>query len=853
LAKPELIQQAPAITSAASLAAWLPEAMKEKPVGVETAGWLRACTIATLGGGAPRELAYPLLEALLNDAAARGLTVDQQLAALDDAALLALDLRDGQSMQMGILTRYVQIGVRAAGELIDGGRPWSLVRSHYHAVPAVTWMQLPTDLSRAIRWELISDAYRQVPDETLDFVARLRFYQPQRDAAVSGLSEWVESLAMRQRPQRGGGEAVGRLKDAWREPLVEELSKEAYNALTELRAVLDSQAWDDAAQLVTSLDRESTSGVAPYVSDRALLTSLPVAVQLTLEDYPQLRQSLGNKFEALARLRIAQAINVGNAATIELATVQFAGTPAAADAHRWLGDQALVAGHFARAVTQYERARAAAPAASSEISPRIRLAAAMLGRDAEEPVTKTVRFGDVSMSPAQFEALVAEMRARETSSPAASQSGTPPPVSPPSHFKSHVRSRLDGAVGERPQEEVGRRTNSLRVPWADRQIATTVAGDVMYVSNHFQVAAYKLSTGERLWQSQAPPGQPQRAQEFAMIPMRPLVAGERIFVRLLYSPNPQLVCIDRSSGKLLWTAESHDREFLVSDPVLIEGQLVALSIAIQPDQQGLLRHCTLDPQTGELLRQRDLVQLRNTWGTRACCELVELEDGLAAVLGGVSLATDAVGQLRWVRTHISLPAEEDPRWVMQTYQKPLLNDGRLYVAQPGVRSVDCLAAATGRRFWSAVLPEVVGVVGRAGDKLIVRTESDVRGLDLASGQTQWRYAADNVYTFQLTDDQRLLIASREPAPDEADRWRVRLTWLHPSDGKPAATTALAALAESDPRLGPLVPYKDRVFTFFGRGQHDPTRDLIELVPAGEAEPAPTNADAWHARLQAAPR
>jgi hypothetical protein len=51
-----------------------------------------------------------------------------------------------------------------------------------------------------------------------------------------------------------------------------------------------------------------------------------------------------------------------------------------------------------------------------------------------------------------------------------------------------------------------------------------------------------------------------------------------------------------------------------------------------------------------------------------------------------------------------------------------------------------------------------------------------------------------------------------------------------------------------------VPYKDRVFTFFGRGQHDPNRDVVELVPAGDAEPALTPqyvSDPWRQRIPSA--
>ena len=119
--------------------------------------------------GAPRELAYSLLEALLDDAAERGLSPESQLAALDDAMLMALDLRDGQAMRVGILSRYAELGLRAADQSDQSkaaAGAWSSVRPHYQAAPVMTQMQLPTDLSRVVRWELISDAYRGGADAT---------------------------------------------------------------------------------------------------------------------------------------------------------------------------------------------------------------------------------------------------------------------------------------------------------------------------------------------------------------------------------------------------------------------------------------------------------------------------------------------------------------------------------------------------------------------------------------------------------------------------------------------------------------------------------------------------------------
>ena len=173
----------------------------------------------------------------------------------------------------------------------------------------------------------------------------------------------------------------------------------------------------------------------------------------------------------------------------------------------------------------------------------------------------------------------------------------------------------------------------------------------------------------------------------------------------------------------------------------------------------------------------------------------------------------------------------------------------MFIAQPGVRSVECLDVATGKRNWSAVLPEVVGLIGLAQGRLIARTETDVRALDPVTGQTQWRYPAAEAHSFQLADDGGILLALREQLPNQ--QWQTRLTWLDPATGLATATTPLPTLVDPDPRLGPLVAYMDRLFTFFGRGQHDPNRDVVELIPKGEAErpvPATIAADPWRQRI-----
>ena len=841
--------RAVAHTSAPSLGVWMADVLAKKPAEIASPDWLRACAVNTLAAAAPRELAYPLLEALLDDMAGRDLTIDQRLAALDDALLLCWDLRDNAALRVGILHRIWNVGLAQADA--TGAMAWSSVRPALQSAAIHTHLVGPLELERSVRAETIQRAYAPQSDDTQQYVRTLRLFQQQR---YSPLVDWLESLSARESAASPSGEGLTKIKDGWRDALIEELSKETYDTTTEIQAVLESEAWAEAARLITSVDAEAAPGVAPYIKDRMLLASLPVAVRLTLDDYPQVREALGDSFGPLARLRVGQAIAAGDAATVEMATVQFAGTDAAAEAHQWLGDRALASGWFQRAIAEYRRAIGMIPSLRGPIEPRIRLAAAMLGRDEGSPVMQPVQFNEISMSPAEFEALVTEMRGRGNAGSLAASAVAPAPPALPAakRYTAEVRSRLDGPIGDRPQEEVGdRRTNQFRVPWADRQLATVVEGDVMYVSNRFQIAAYNLTNGQRMWQSQPPPGPIQRSQEWAMIAMQPLVAGNRIFARQLYSNNPLLACWDKPSGKLLWSAEAPASEFFVSDPVIVQGQLGVLSVLVQTGQLGLMRWNLLDPETGEVQLQRDLVRLRNTWGKRTCCEVAALDDSVVAVLGGITLSVDWSGRLRWVRKHVAVPAEEDPRWVLQRYVRPLVQDGRMYVSQPGVRTVDCLDPGTGRQHWSVVLPEVVGIVGYSTGNLILRTEADLRALDPGNGATLWRYPSPELHSFQLVDESSLLLAARERSPTNQDQWLTRLTWLDAARGEPTATCLVANLVDVDPRLGPLVPYKDRIFTFFGRGQHDPNRDVVELVPAGDAErPLPPSlaSDPWLVRI-----
>jgi outer membrane protein assembly factor BamB len=558
-----------------------------------------------------------------------------------------------------------------------------------------------------------------------------------------------------------------------------------------------------------------------------LLVSLATAIRLAREDYPAVAQALTEKCEAIGKLRVASAASEADRPALELATAQFAGS-SAAKAHQWLADEALMRGQFSRALFHYGQSEHSDASLKSEIAPRIRLAAAMLGRDEYSLPNETVEFGKNSLSKAEFQRLVLDMWLRAAEHPLAPRPSAAGRVPAPARYKAIVRGAFDGPAGEQPQDDLGRRTIKLGVPWVDRQLATAMDDDTLYISNRFQVSSFDLNSGERRWQSEQPPGAMQRSQEWGLIPMRPLVVGERIFVRLLYSSSPQLVCLEKRSGKIVWTGETREQEFLVGDPLMVDGRLISLAVAIGPDQQGTLRLQEFEPRSGEIVRFRDLVRLRSSWGSRACCQAVFDDDRLIVALGGVVVSTDIEGDVDWIRKQNVTSAESDPRWVVQTFQPPVVADGRAFIAQPGVKSVDCLDAVTGRMLWSASPPGLVGLVGLAGECVVVRTETSLCGLDLRDGSSRWTASAHDVFSNQLLDKDYVLFASRETVGGKKNESQVKLTWLSVKDGAAVSSCVVAKLGETDPQLGPLIARGERLFGLFGRGARERTRDLVEF-------------------------
>jgi hypothetical protein len=194
----------------------------------------------------------------------------------------------------------------------------------------------------------------------------------------------------------------------------------------------------------------------PDAKDSRLLVSLPAAVSLAMREYPKLRQTMSEQFGARGRLRVRQAIAEGDLTALEAATMQFCGTEAASEAHLWLGDRSLAAGDFLHAIGQYRQALDGKLPAML-VQPRLRLAAAMLGREEGKPVATPVSFNGLELKADEFEALVEEMLARGDSAemsmsmPDDASSG-PIAAPPPGSYEPKRWAEFSGDLGRESQQ-----------------------------------------------------------------------------------------------------------------------------------------------------------------------------------------------------------------------------------------------------------------------------------------------------------------------------------------------------------------------------------------------------------------
>lgn len=901
LADPQLLSQVDIAAfeplNVLDIGAWFQKVTRLQPKDVAFADWRRACAVATLRVRPRAPLGIFLLNGLLADGAfSDEANVAAQPASawklLSEVSQLVSPLDSNRALQLQQLAHEVarqQVVAKiesndAAVDDGDGPVPTkgtivSRTASGLLNIPMQTNQASALTAQAAARLEIVSLLQSNQHERAQRLVDNIVFWNsnahPSRDW-WSQVDPIYPTLAWAELRSHDGGDSEVQtarlaLPRRWktpltpeRHPLAQPVSKEAYNVMAEFQAAIDGAAFQDACQVISSAGSAHLIGLLPDSRDDQLLVSFPNAVAMAMDRYPELRQQMNERFGAIGRLRVRQAIENGDYRQVEAATIQFFGTPAAAESDLWLGDRAMSAGDFAQARSFFERAisgfRMNSQIETSEAAAamtRLQIVTALLGLNTPgeevKPLTRSVSLGSQQLSPQQFASLVKEISESQSQQSSASDSSLQSSDAPDGRFntpriplpvlhKLENRSRWEGDLGE----HVGR-SAPADTDWVSRQLAWTIVGDRAYLNNRFQIRCLDLTNASTKWNQQLG-GDHGSAHHWPMLAMRPLVSGDALFCRRLTKKGTELVCCQVSDGNIRW--KQPYEQLLVSDPFLLRGHLQILSTNQSTIGPTVLNLLTVHRETGAILSTVPVLKLFDAWqNSSMVCQVAVQDANVFISTAGAVACCDAQGQTLWVRRREWTPTKLDSRYrYARSWSAPIIHENRLIVGQPESPTIDCLDTKTGRLLWQHPELELRRIISHDQKALIVETREGLKSISVETGKTLWNYSAadllDGVAIGPLEEavarkpeevdrpHQTCILAVRH-LPNQEGRLNTpipTLVWIDAGTGQEIARQRLPTLRDRESRVGPLLITKDRFFVFSGKNRKEGKRDIIELVP-----------------------
>ncbi len=871
LVEADLRDRALALDDMPDVGNWLAAVVRHQPPEVDDRDWRLACAVRTLGGQPSPALAAGLLKALATEGIAQPTPVAVRCKLLEQVTLLSNTLDERTALHLGSLYEELGRSVHQEGE----PRPYSSLAASLHDAPF--WGPAAVSLvpERLVRSEMLQMIYGGNWDLGADLARQIKFWNRTADLSLRSLppgrenldrlADWMlinvafatpdqqpsfvplanlgdDSPPQRRLRRRRQDERPSPPRFAdWRHPFVEQVSKEGYNILAEFQAALSGDAYEDACQVITAAQTAGTLGLLPDAHDSQLFVSLPAAVALAMQDRPELRRTMQEKYGGIGQLRLRQAMRDGDTDTVRGVSVQFHGTHAAAEAHLWLGDRSLSSGDFAGAMGHYRTALETAPASLvHSLTARLRLAAAMVGREAGAPATQDVQFGGERLTASAFEQLVQELQ----------QQRKPPPgvnaadgvaafrLPTPARFEPEVLLEYAGTKGRDPNAA------PQQVDWTARQLAVTPSGSRLYFSDGFVTTAFDIINKKELWSTE-PQGSP-LVHGWSCVATPPVVVAGHVLIRQVTQRGSQILCLEASTGKQVW--ESRADLAIASNPILLQDEVVAIAVSTRRDGNLTLSLVSFDARTGDLMTRQPLLQLADYWESRLPCHLVAIENRLVANCGGCVFSCNLLGQPRWLRRQIWLSPVADAEYLQQHHQAPLVVDKQVFSTQRGVRAIEAIDLDTGRLQWRTAVADIRRLLGVQAGVLVVETQAGWLGLSPDTGERLWHRAARGKHLegVLVGDSGSLLIA--EAQPWEGDTFRPVLAWIDAANGEEIAHAPLGSLQSKNPRLGPLTVWRDRVMGFAAvDAERDPQRTLYEFKRAGAAfalRPLDQSLQAW---------
>lgn len=823
-----------------NLAAWSHQVLETLPDGVDPSTWFTANVVATLSQGPPRDLGLALLRELITAQMQSNLSFERKRQMLDDACSLTDLFDDAAAKTMGVF--YEQLGWQLAqsgdADPLAKLRPawlWSPIwtfskmryvweRLHSHqilqAVYQSDWSAVWILSQSASYWNLFPN-----PDQR----------PTERGEDLDRHARWAKTLVAEYQPQLDDGTA-GVMPQAIRHPLIPVLNKEGYNVRAELQSALAGQTYDDACRIVMSIATHEGPGLLPDVEDRNLYVSMPTAIATAHKAHPGFAATMSTKFEPLGLIRVRSAINRQDLAGLQATTLQFMGTDAAREAHAWLGDMALAAGQFEVAEQHFRDALIDAGLSRREsLEPRLLLSRALGGQLSTTELTTTIgrtplralEFNGTTIAASELESVLKDLMARPPMAGLTKESPRPPEREfAQSAFKLEPRAQFDGHPGNNP----GRGEYRFGDPYG-RQLSVATDDQKIYVSNRFQVNAYALTMGQQVW-AQGLGSEQGESYALAFTPMKPLIAGDRLFIRRLTKAGAELACLNKNDGQVVW----HQRptHSVLTDPFIWNGRLFAVILSKIDDELAQVEVAWFDPASGAVTASRPLFRLRDAADRQISGQLT-ISDRLAVcTVAGTAASFDSQGEIRWLRRFTLMQKPVDEQAEDFRIAAPAVRGDKVIISIPGVREISCLDLATGRSIWERPIPNLRGMAAVTDSRVLIDTVDGVVALDTESGEISWRYAVESRLEAMSVHGSNLVISRR--AANQHNLSRPLLIWLDAQSGEERAQTLVDVAEREEFQLGPMFSAGGKWWSFVGQTWREPKRELHELVSTSAPSP-----------------
>jgi len=344
-----------------------------------------------------------------------------------------------------------------------------------------------------------------------------------------------------------------------------------------------------------------------------------------------------------------------------------------------------------------------------------------------------------------------------------------------------------------------------------------------------------LASGKLRW-SHLAGGQRGGSREWPLLPMRPLVSGELVFTRMIHREGPRLECLGLSDGVLKWDLSTRDHA--VSNPLLVEGDVVLLTLRRHEELGHELLFTRLARSTGEVLDERSLVNFRDDSKSRMFrqIQLGRSVDRLVASGYGSVICTDLRGRLLWVRKQPWRAFVRSAKWYLNHPVRPLFADGHVLISQPADESVASLRTDTGRLRWKAPVRELRQILGITDGKVIVSATGRLVALSLEDGRVVWQQQHDASRGFMVSGGDGAILSVAPVVRDNAMKsagWGTLglLSWVDVKDGRKLASWVVdfkLGAAAKGLHAGPMISTQDGILLLAGEHDGD-SRNIFRLV------------------------